>query len=859
MDGVVLNASSATASTIPCVDGNRSMTFAHISNLEETYSWLKFVLQESQLFTGEASGTERGPSVSVQASSSSTAVQRQVPLIMPDEAFVPVGAIRLRQLRVKQEPCTNSKSEQSEQKCNLPYDEVNLNKDPFQGPISGRAYEFQEESTLARSTVVSEGRNLILDAKKITSNLRFAGIFYVYPASGFVIDIQGGNRSAASAHFEELRADRWLDDSTVALFVSFAAYSLNLDTYVYQTFLIELNPYGVTATTAETRPFKLVTNAETESTTEVLELVLMLFSSLLLAYLLFFHLVPLVRKGSLIQLFFGWAMYDTLNLSLVIVSVAIRMNLRTNQEAALVTDESTLISLMSDGRDVFVSDFDAYSRVLLQSQMISAWSLIICFLKFFKFMDMDKRFSIALTSMVESGTWLAGWLVFTVVSVLGLTLFCKFAYGYYSLRFSSFAESLTSVLLFTLQVFGEGFAAFAEADYVATPSQSTLSFVALRYGATSVPLSLPVFQILDTEYSIPFVQGLFFAFVFATVVIILITNMFQAILIFGYQKVAEQVQEEEDLRREQHAALQRSQRFRREGWLQRYIKMELSELYLVSKQGKILNQLKSVPEARARNLLSFPEVQRIVAEAIPNRRRAGEVAVELMSLYSTTLSRIDDAAVLFKDREIALREDRLDDELDASELPVLDATRGLEIAQTDRWQRDMQSGELIQSMVMVHSLQLESSSRRFREQLDDLAQTEREIRELAIGVENALQELQAREVDNMGDVFISRDPWDPRASSGVEARIDGAFDAHHVADGRHTYLGSFPTRLAAQNAIDEANSEIGRRSARATSSQRVGTPRGAQEESDTSVRIARTDNLEESEYGSLYESDGDEI
>lgn len=798
----VFTSSTAQNNSIPCLQGIQSLTFAEIQDVDHTYSWLQFVLLRSPLFVGGEDRSQVFVTMTASLEGQSEDDSRTT-LIMPDNSFIPVGAVRLRQLRVKRAPCSNDTVFEG-QTCNLPFSEANLNTSDIVGTSSGRLYSFQSADDLAKasfsaSNIASE---VNLDSGKLNAPDTYQGILENYPGSGYVIDIEGGNGTIATETFEQLQMDRWIDESTVALFVSFTAYAVNLDTYIHQTFLVELSSYGLTATSMETRPFKLLIS---QDGAWALEILLMTLSSVLLVLIFYYHFWPALQTSrSITSLLLGWDMYDVFNLSMVIASVAVRMTLRTSSTAQLATKEATLVSLMTENRRVYPAVYESYSRVLVKAQMLAGWSLVICFLKYFKYVDMNKRFSIALASLVESRTRLAGWLVFTVIVILGLTFFCMFAYGFYSLRFAEFSESLTSLLLFMVQIFGEGFDHLSGSDAATSSSWSSLSFVALRYGTTGLPMSLSAFEVVDKSYSIPLAQSLFFSILLVVVVIILVANMFQAILILGYQTVAHQVQEDENLRKEQREVLLRSQRMLNQSWLRRQVK-ELGRMLRFREHARIINQLQSAPEARARNLLSYAEVRRLVGEIVTtDSQRASEIAYELMSLYQTTLSRIDDAVILFQDRAIALREGRLHEKLDPSELPVIDPSQGFDAAQAELWRRDLQSGELLQSMLLVHSLQLEASSKHFKKDLDQILQGERDHRELCINLETAMHELQSKEIAKKGDIRTSQDPYEARPGSIVEVRIDGLFDAHFVSQGgHHTYLGCYPTRSAAQGAIED--------------------------------------------------------
>jgi hypothetical protein len=112
----------------------------------------------------------------------------------------------------------------------------------------------------------------------------------------------------------------------------------------------------------------------------------------------------------------------------------------------------------------------------------------------------------------------------------------------------------------------------------------------------------------------------------------------------------------------------------------------------------------------------------------------------------------------------------------------------------------------VQSLLLVHCLQLEASEKAFLKRLRHLDTLQDAVADETIALERAVEALETALRLRYGEA-AKQEPWAPRRKTAEEANEDGAFEAHHVdANGTHRYLGSFAAPALAQQAIDKLDS-----------------------------------------------------
>ncbi len=795
----------------PCVLTPSYLDFESVRSIPDVYAWLRSIAFGPAMFppgAGSPAPNTTGENwlmVSTRPLGYTTGNDVVgVPLLQ--KGWVPMGAMRLRQVRVRAAPCDHSCTAGAAAcaDCSLPLNKDTMTTTPFVANGS-QTYPYLSEIELARSSirfprnnVTNEVKTLNVSANALMTTARYMGEIANYPGGGYVIDVQMGNYSAGQAAMAEIATQRWIDAQTAALFVNYNLYSKNADSYASVSFLIEISAFGPVLTSHAVNVYEL--GGAQQQQQEGDAVALLVLSSLLLIYFLA-NIVADLRSRSDQQDVWRrrWALYDVLNLVLVISSIAMRLGTYVNSTTEAMGAPGTALVLCTSQRHVYVDFYHRLGVALVEAKLVSAVSLVVCFLKFFKYVDLNKRFSIALNSIIEARRWLAGWLVMALVLVLALALYLQLSFGAESPRFGGFARAVQTTTLFVFQVFNVDSARYTDV------LQQLLLISDIPYYLPVVGFGVRSFPGIGAATAEP----AFFLTLFAITVTVSLYGVFQAIIIFGYQVVAQQVLEEDNLALEQRELVRRSQRGAGgDGWCT-WAGRRARRMCAYREVDTVISRLRTAPETQFRNLLGFEEVLAIVEDAVQPQERAYELSVELMTIFQTPLSRIADAAVLFQERTQAITQGRSSFEVASEDLPTITAAQSVtafDPTARERWIGDLLSGDLVQSLLLVHCLQLEASEKAFLQRLRHLDALQDAVADETIVLERAVEALETAVRLRFGEA-AKQDPWAPRRETAVEANQDGAFQAHHVdANGTHRYLGSFTTPALAQQAIDKLDS-----------------------------------------------------
>jgi hypothetical protein len=791
----------------PCVLTPRFLNFKSVRSISEVYAWLRSVAFGPLMFPPGAATSAPNRSgdgwmlVSTRPLGYTTGSDVVgVPVL--ENGWVPMGAMRLRQVRVRAAPCDLSCTGGAAAcaNCSLPLRKDTMTTTPFVAS-SQKTYPYLSEEELARSSisfprnnVTNEVTTLTVSANALIASARVVGQLANYPGGGYVIDVQMGNYSAGRAALVEIETQRWIDAQTAALFVNYNLYSKNADSYASVSFLIEMSAFGPVFTSHAVSVYQLGSASQQQQ--EDGGVALLVLSSLLLIYILAQIVADLRARSDQQDVWRRrWALYDVLNLGLVISSIAMRLDTYANSTTEAVGAPDTALVLSTSQRHVYVDFYHRLGVTLTENKLVTAVSLAICFLKFFKYVDLNKRFSIALNSIIAARRWVASWLVMALVLVLSLALYLQFSYGTFSARFGGFGRAVQTTVLYVFQVFNVDTIHSTKLQQLLLISDVPFYLPMVAFGARSFP-----------GIGAATAEPAFFLTLFALTVTISLYGVFQAIIIFGYQVVAQEVLEEDNLALEQHELVRRSERGAGgDGWCT-WAGRRARRMCAYREVDTVISRLRTAPETQFRNLLSFEEVLAIVEDTVQPQERAFELSVELMTIFQTPLSRIADAAVLFQERTQAITQGRSSFEVAAEDLPTITAAQSataFDPTARERWIGDLLSGDLVQSLLLVHCLQLEASEKAFLKRLRHLDTLQDAVADETIAIERAVEALETALRLRYGEA-AKQDPWAPRRETAVEADQDGAFEAHHVdANGTHRYLGSFTTPALAQQAIDK--------------------------------------------------------
>ena len=156
----------------------------------------------------------------------------------------PIGAIRLRQLRVRAgSGCSVGKAATTAtSECFAAYSATNEETTPYGTQVDGFLWE--DEATLA--------------SQKGGSN-KVYGSLQAYDGSGFIHDIPiNVTRQSWTNTLTYYKRNNWIDKQTRAIVISFVIYNKHFDKYAYTKLLIEQSLGGEIIPSGSAQPFRIV-------------------------------------------------------------------------------------------------------------------------------------------------------------------------------------------------------------------------------------------------------------------------------------------------------------------------------------------------------------------------------------------------------------------------------------------------------------------------------------------------------------------------------------------------------------------------------------------------------------------------
>ncbi|VDM41544.1 unnamed protein product [Toxocara canis] len=140
-----------------------------------------------------------------------TAASDDTQMAMVFEQSRLLGSPRLRMLKVHDRSCTVVKSFRREiQGCFGPYSESAEDRQPF-GPANSSAFIYQTANKLETSS--------------------YWGAVSTYGGGGFVQYLTIDDRHASAHTISQLKANRWVDRGTRAIFIDFVLYNANINLF----------------------------------------------------------------------------------------------------------------------------------------------------------------------------------------------------------------------------------------------------------------------------------------------------------------------------------------------------------------------------------------------------------------------------------------------------------------------------------------------------------------------------------------------------------------------------------------------------------------------------------------------------
>jgi len=647
-----------------------------------------------------------------------------------------------------------------------------MQTDPFIGVSTGTVYEFTRQSAAAKTIQVGSDNYTFpgfTSPQNLVNPLSFLG--------GYSVLFPGGDLNNSVASFETLLQDKWIDESTTWVFVEFVLYTKNNPAYVSVKLSASFSASGETKTEYTINSFSTSINGN------LLYVVTAFASCLLMFYLYYF--AEEAKTSSFLEAFLDWSFFDICNIILVLASLS-QLYSRIDQPYWLNdTPMSSLMTFVNNGE--YVAFLSNYAQGLLIVRSMQSFSLLISYLKFFKYTIISKRMYVAFGALSRTTRRVLSWLIIVLLLDFAFSFFLWFSWGVTDSDYATFGSSFL-----------------------------TITYLILGFGSNAPIQIVEQFQ-LDEMIRRPYSAFMFVFFLYFLFIAILVTSNFQGIILFGYKLVYQDQKAAEYIEREQISAREQSRTMTgtRDFWhsiSSIYRDLELS----TREQQKLVAQLKTAPELNYRHLLNFNELRSILTGILGQEERANKVTIELMILYQAKLRRIDDAMVIFKQQELAFgQQDPF--AVKVSDLPIVASSdaEGYDPFRNELWIHDLKSGDVIRSWCFVHSLKVEALLVAMEEKSHELSLLQRDIHATVSGLENNLYEFEQSEraspsISSTVALAID-DPWEPQPESCVLLRRDNTYDAHHVSDKdkSHRYLGSFDTPEFAWRMIKKKDVELG--------------------------------------------------
>ena len=316
-----------------------------------------------------------------------------------------IGAIRLRQLRVRSDSCEIAdRFKGIFDECYGDYNDDATDKSEFLG------IEYQTHSELENT--ITWGR---LDR---------------YGGGGHVVDLPPNSQEAA-ALLDDIKSRKFVDKATRALFVDFSVYNVNLNLFCVVHILFEMPGTGYVIPLAQFRTVRLYRYLFNSD--YVLGAFEVLFTFFVLYYVVE-EITELWQNGPRAYFKAVWNYFDLANLALFLMVIAIRVyvvNIVYNRKIDLA-DEGYL-------------NFAQAAFWMQQEINVNSFNALLCWIKVFKYLKISQRLSQLSRTLGYAATDLVTFLAMFVIVFLGFSHMAYMAFGDSMRDFRNFGNSMLTL------------------------------------------------------------------------------------------------------------------------------------------------------------------------------------------------------------------------------------------------------------------------------------------------------------------------------------------------------------------------------------------------------------------------------
>jgi len=285
-------------------------------------------------------------------------------------------------------------------------------------------------------------------------NIRGAATGAIYDGSGFVRDLDPGNRTGYIEALRDLKTNLWVDVQTRAIIISMNLYNGNYNYYCISQFLLEYTQGGTVVPTANNRILRidLYEPASFENANRILLLYIPEALTYLgtLAYLLHFfyrlYRVRYVTKNALNLFNDTWVFVDLFLLASLITTIALRLIFyfsidRTQFEPFPVQPVDQYREMTALARD--------YSAVFI----VDAFTILILVVKSLKYFSLQKDLMLLQRTLGQAISDLSFFLIMLTFLFAGFVIMGMNIFGMQAPGFKTFTDTLGTLFLILLGEF----------------------------------------------------------------------------------------------------------------------------------------------------------------------------------------------------------------------------------------------------------------------------------------------------------------------------------------------------------------------------------------------------------------------
>lgn len=262
-----------------------------------------------------------------------------------------------------------------------------------------------------------------------------------YPmCSGFYIDIAFDtlNSTQVLAIFNDLQNFGWIDRFTAIIFLEFYSYNANLNIFQGAKYIYEMPASGDQIPQTQYRTFSF---NDIRGWEDIVSIALQGLFGLFIVAFLVQMLVHWFQTGWKFFLNF-WNLMDLVNLSFFTSMFGIRLAWFIQ---ANYTWPVTITATQS-----YPENLEYYASLQLLESELLAFNSVLCFMRTFKYLQLNDRLNLLGRTLSEATGDLAGFMVIFTVVFLGYSLLAYMAYGSSLQAFNTFpaaAATLFQILL----------------------------------------------------------------------------------------------------------------------------------------------------------------------------------------------------------------------------------------------------------------------------------------------------------------------------------------------------------------------------------------------------------------------------